>query len=322
MTCAELRARLVDPASAGRGGHAPVVDHLEVCPDCRTLARAFGAVERLFRPDPGVEAPAGLRDKVFQRILERAGSGAPPVVADPAKRNLLIAGIVIILLILAGIFASIRRWGGAGTGAAPIERAPQPAATAPPASETASGTKAAGALTSAPVSDDEKNLIEPILPHDFLVACDVLASLDPFFPRDLAEGPVDGIPVPERIPGEEKDLTERVINWRYMAADERQRILSAHQAFLARPEAERQALRQRWTFYRALSPGEQAGLGRVVARTRDLDPRRAGRLKTELRTIAAYPPERRASAWRNHAFGKSITGQEAAAVERLWLALP
>lgn len=50
MTCDELRERIVDPASAGQGGHAPVVEHLEQCAACRASARDFAAIDRLLKP--------------------------------------------------------------------------------------------------------------------------------------------------------------------------------------------------------------------------------------------------------------------------------
>jgi hypothetical protein len=232
---------------------------------------------------------------------------------------------VIALLVLAGALTAIRRSGGQGSGTDPVTRALAPAA-APATTGTSSGsgpdTTVGSGFTSAPVSDEEKNVVGPILPHGFLLSAETLASLDPFFPQDLASGPVEGIPVPERLPGEERDLTERVIEWRHIQPQEQLRILNAQQRHAAWTDGEKNALRQRWTFYQTLTPTEQSGLGRAAVRFREFDTRRSERLKTDLRSMAKLPPDRRASAWRNSSFGKMVTGQESAAIERLWAVQP
>src|ERR1035441_7749187 len=129
VTCDELRERIVDPASAAQGGHAPVVAHLEECAACRSAARDYAALDRLIRPGTPSEPAPDLEARLRQRLTARPGS---------ARRSAwLLAGAVAVLALAA--FAGPRLLRG--------RSAHSTAVTAAPAARTSAG--AAGARTHA-----------------------------------------------------------------------------------------------------------------------------------------------------------------------------
>ncbi len=313
MNCSELRARLVDPASSTQGGHAPVVDHMNECPACRTLARSFGTIERLYRPDPALEPPADLEKRIYDRILNE-----PSVPTGPRMKRELpasagtIAGIAVvgILAILGFLFLHAKktpaRPAPTGEKAATIPASPTPSSASSPVSE--------------PVTDTERNAVAPLLPPAFLYTADTLAVLDPFFPQDLSLGPDPLHPFPKFMPGEDTEIVEKVLTWRHTPEAEKVRILQAQAVFEARPQAERDALRQRWDAFTRVGGAETGGLVRLAGRIRDMDPKRLEKLKADLRGLAQIPRARRSSAWRTHPWAKILTGQEITAAEKLWAA--
>ena len=193
MNCDELRERIVDPGSAGQGGHAPVVAHLEECPACRAAARDFAAIDRLLRPAATLEPPEDLEARLLQRL---SASPRSPW-RQPAA---LLAGAVLVLVLAFMAFRALRR--------APSAPAPPPvepaAAAAAPASAPASAELPPDivAVRSTPINLDrppltreEKAQAAILHQFDFLNTFETLARLDAFFPEPV--GPRAPAVVPE-----------------------------------------------------------------------------------------------------------------------------
>jgi hypothetical protein len=319
LTCDELRERIVDPASASHGGHAPVVAHLEECAACRAAARDYGALDRLVRtgapPTPPVD---------FEAHLRRRLSAAPRSTFSIAW---LLAGSVAVLALAALAAPRLFR--------ARTSPGPPASVTAgsPPASASAPSREALPpdivAVRSAPITfqtaalgDGEKSEAAALHDFDFLNSFRTLARLDAFFPEPV--GPRAPIPVPaagfpSRPPGSPDALAGRFLDWQRLAKTERARLSELGQAFRNRPEEERSLLEDRWILVRVFSEDQRAGLRRLASRIDDLDARAHDRLESEIRFIGRLPKEQRASRWRALPFARSLTGQESASAERLLL---
>ena len=324
VTCDELRERIVDPASAAQGGHAPVVAHLEECAACRSAARDYAALDRLIRPGTPFEPAPDLEARLRQRLTARPGS---------ARRSAwLLAGAVAVLALAA--FAGPRLLRG--------RSAPSTAVGAAPAARTSAG--AAGARTDAreapppdivavrstpisfqtpPLTAQEKSEAAALHDFDFLNSFQTLARLDAFFPEPV--GPRALVPIPadgfsSRPPDSPDALTDRFLDWQRTPKKERERLSALERAFRNRPDEERALLEDRWTFVRDFSEDQRAGLRRLASRLDDLDAGAHERLETEIRLIGRLPREGRAARWHSLSFAKPLTGQEVASAERLLLA--
>ena len=324
MTCDELRERIVDPASAAQGGHAPVVAHLEECAACRSAARDYAALDRLIRPGTPSEPTPDLEARLRQRLTARPGS---------ARRSVwLLAGAVAVLALAA--FAAPRLLRGRG--------APSTAIGAVPAARTLAG--AAGARTGAreapppdivavrstpisfqapPLTAQEKSEAAALHDFDFLSSFQTLARLDAFFPEPV--GPRAPIPIPDggfssRPPDSPDALTGRFLDWQRTPKKERERLSALERAFRNRPDEERALLEDRWSVRARFQRGPAGGAS--PAREPRGRPRCARpRAPREPRSgsSAGCPGRQRAARWRSLSFAKPLTGQELASAERLLL---
>jgi hypothetical protein len=323
VTCDEFRERIVDPASAAQGGHAPVVAHLEECAACRSAARDYAALDRLIRTGPPSEPTPDLEARLRQRLTTRPGS---------ARRSAwLLAGAIAVLALAA--FAAPRLLRGRTVPPAAIEAVPAPAVSAGPAGARA-GTREAPppdivAVRSTPISfqmppltAQEKSEAAALHDFDFLGSFQTLARLDAFFPEPV--GPRAPVPIPasgfsSRPPDSPDALTGRFMDWQRNPKKDRERLSALEQEFRNRPEEERALLEDRWTLVRDFSDDQRAGLRRLASRLDDLDSRAYERLETEIRLIGRLPREARAARWRSLSFAKPLTGQELESAERLLL---
>jgi Protein of unknown function (DUF3106) len=318
LTCDELRERIVDPASASHGGHAPVVVHLEECAACRAAARDYGALERLVRTGAPPAPPAD-----FEAHLRRRLSAGPRSTFSSAW---LLAGSVAVLALAALVAPRLFRARTSPRPSAPVS-AGSPLASASAPSEEAPPDIVAVRSTpitfqTAPFGAHEKSEAAALHDFDFLNSFRTLARLDAFFPEPV--GPRAPIPVPpagfpSRPPGSPDALAGRFLDWQRMAKTERARLSELEQAFRNRPEEERTLLEDRWMLVRGFSEDQRAGLRRLASRIDDLDARAHGRLESEIRLIGRLPKEQRASRWRAVPFARLLTGQESASAERLLL---
>lgn len=323
MTCDELRERIVDPASAAQGGHAPVVAHLEECPACRSAARDYAALDRLIRPVSPSEPTPDLEARLRQRLTTRPGS---------ARRSAwLLAGAVGVLALAA--FAAPRLLRRRSTPLTAIGAVPASATSAGPVGARAGAREAPPpdivAVHSTPISfqtppltGQEKSEAAALHDFDFLSSFQTLARLDAFFPEPV--GPRAPVPIPaggfsSRPPDSPDALTGRFMDWQRTPKKERERLSALEQTFRNRPEEERALLENRWTFVRDFSEDQRAGLRRLASRLDDLDSRAHERLETEIRLIGRLPREARAARWRSLSFTRPLTGQELASAERLLL---
>lgn len=323
MTCDELRERIVDPASAAQGGHAPVVAHLEECAACRSAARDYAALDRLIRPGTPSEPAPDLEGRLRQRLTARPGS---------ARRNVwLVAGAVAVLALAALAAPRLLRGRSAPStaiGAVPAARASAGSARARPDAREAPPPDIV-AVRSTPISfqappltAQEKSEAAALHDFDFLSSFQTLARLDAFFPEPV--GPRAPIPIPaggfsSRLPDAPDALTGRFLDWQRTPKKERERLSALERAFRDRPDEERALLEDRWTFVRDFSEDQRAGLRRLASRFDDLDMRAHERLETEIRLIGRLPREERPARWRSLSFAKPLTGQELASAERLLL---
>lgn len=78
MTCKQVRAALV--ACWGRTDElaTEVLEHLEVCEECRREALLFRETRVMVRSLPPLRAPSGLSERVLAEIEQEAASGTWP----------------------------------------------------------------------------------------------------------------------------------------------------------------------------------------------------------------------------------------------------
>lgn len=318
MTCDELRERIVDPASASLGGHAPVVDHLQECAACRAAARDYAALDRLLKPAAALEPPAELEARLLQRL-----SLAPRRAwAQPAL--LLGAAVAVLVLAFLGLNA-LRK-----TPSAPAPGAASPAAGAASPREPAAPSglppdivavrSTPISLDRPPLSNEEKAQAAGLHQFDFLNTFETLARLDAFFPEPV--GPRAPVPVPaggfpSRPPDTPDGLTGRFLDWQRASAKERARLVALEAAFKNRPDDERALLEDRWTLVKDFTPEQQVGLRRLASRLGEMDAKTNDRLEAEIRLIGRLPKAQRVARWRALPFAQPLTGQELESAERL-----
>jgi hypothetical protein len=318
LTCNELRERIVDPASASHGGHAPVVVHLEQCAACRAAARDYGALDRLVRteapPAPPVDFEAHLR-----RRLSAARRTTVPIAW-------LLAGSVAVLALAALAAPRLFRARTSPRPSAPAIAGSLATASAPSREALPPDIVAVRStpitFQTAPLGDEEKAEASALHDFDFLNSFRTLARLDALFPEPV--GPRAPIPVPpagfpSRPPGSPDAVAGRLLDWQRMAQAERARLSELEQAFRNRPEEERTLLEDRWMLVRGFSEDQRAGLRRLASRIDELDARARDRLESEIRLIGLLPTAQRVSRWRALPFARSLTGQETASAESLLL---
>lgn len=320
MNCDELRERIVDPASAGQGGHAPVVEHLEQCAACRASARDFAAIDRLLKPAAAPEPPADLDARLLQRL------SAPPANPWTQPAALLAAAAAVLVLAFFGARA-LRRTPAAGNpDAAPAPEPPAVSSARPAPSERPPDIVAVGSapisLDRPPLTNEEKVQAAALHQFDFLNTFETLARLDAFFPEPV--GPRAPVPVPaggfpSRPPDTPDGLTGRFLDWQRASAKERARLVALEAAFKNRPEDERALLEDRWTLVKDFTEEQQVGLRRLASRLDEADARSHDRLESEIRLIGRLPMSQRAARWRGLPFAKPLTGQELESAERLLL---
>lgn len=316
MTCNELRARLADPASAAHGGHAAVVDHLGACADCRSTARAFGTLERLFRPEAAGQAPADLDRRVTDRILSRGAS--PGGRTRVRATQLVVVAAAVATLTIVAVLA-LRRGPAPAASAGPTA-APSP--SAPPAVRQIEAPPPILAVNRGPVSvlgpplsEAERDRAAALADLGFLRSIPLLLQLDPLFPDDGGSGPVGpDLPAPRGGATGPPDTPERRVarteEWRMLPPADRELLASVDAEFRTRSPRARRLLLDRWAVLSSLGPEERAGVTRLAARFEELDPARLAALKSEFRRIGSQPAEKRATLWKAHPFARSLTGQE------------
>jgi hypothetical protein len=321
VTCDELRERIVDPASAGQGGHAPVVEHLEQCPACRASARDFAAIDRLLKPAAPPEPPADFDARLLQRL------SAPPGNPWLQPAALLAAAAAVLVLAFFGARALRRTPAGDRAAAEPPPGAPAASTKARPApSERPPDIVAVGSapisLDHPPLTNEEKAQAAALHQFDFLNTFETLARLDAFFPEPV--GPRAPVPVPaggfpSRPPDTPDALTGRFLDWQRAGAKERARLVALEASFRNRPEEERSLLEDRWTLVKDFTEEQQVGLRRLASRLDEVDARSHDRLESEIRLIGRLPMSQRVARWRGLPFAKRLTGQELESAERLLL---
>lgn len=315
MNCEELRRRIVDPSSASTGGHAPVVDHLQACADCRSLARSFSEVEKLFAAAERADPPDDLDDRIRRRLARPARG----LLAGLSDRRLLGAAVLVV-----GIAAFLLLRSHAGS--PPRAPAPPPAASEAPVAPNAPRAEAPPpeilairstpiSVGEAPLSDTEKARALGLRPREFLEYSGALGTLDPFFPEVLPVVPPGAI----RPPESPEVTAQRLADWDEAGPSGRKRWLELDAAYRAADPARRKQIEERWQLVAGFSPVEKAGLRRLATRLADLNERRLARLGAEIRTLSRLPlPERRVR-WRALPFARGLTGQELAGGEKLLL---
>jgi hypothetical protein len=319
VTCAELRERIVDSASASQGGHAPVVAHLEGCAACRAAAREYGALDRLVRPALPPSPPADFEGRLRLRLS--VGS------RHPVSSAWLLGGAVAVLALAALLAPRFLRTRPKPGPPAPVE----PAAALVPAAATAPAPEAPPpdivavrstpiSFQTVPLSAEEKAEAVGLHDFDFLNSFRTLARLDAFFPEPV--GPRAPVPVPaggfpSRPPDTPDAIAGRFLDWQRAARTERIRLSGLEKSLRDRPEEERSLLEERWALVRDFSDDQRAGLRRLASRMDELDSRAHDRLESEIRLIGRLPKEQRVARWRALPFAKPLTGQEFASAERL-----
>lgn len=315
MNCAELRQRIVDPASASTGGHAPVVEHLHTCAECRTLARVFGEVEKLFAYAERAVPPAELDEKVRQRLSRPAGG----LLAGLPGRLLLGAALLFVAI---GVALLLRTRASSRAGA------PLPAATAPGVPRGLKAPPAEApppdilAVRSTPISiggasltEAEKTRALALLPREFLEQVGALAELEPFFPDRLPAPP----PALLRPPQTPEEIAQRIASWEEAGASGRERWLASDSSYRATDGATRARIEERWGVVASFSTNEKAGLRRLASRLGEIGDRRRTRLASEIRALSGLAAPERRVRWRALPFALSLTGQELESGERLLL---
>lgn len=314
MNCAELRQRIVDPSSASTGGHAPVVAHLQECGECRSLARAFGEVERLFAATDRAVPPDDLDERIRRR-LSRAPGALPRLLRDP---RILGTAAVVAIAIGAGLLLRLRGRETPAAPAAPRLQASRHAkptpAEAPPPAILAIGS-APIAVGGVPLSDAEKAQALGVGPREFVEFVPVLGALDPFFPETLSGADPPSL----RRPESPEDVTKRLTAWDEAGPTGRDRWLRLDAAFGATEAPRRRQVEQRWSVVADFTPEEKAGLRRLASRLVELDEKRRARLAADIRALDRFPARERRARWRALPFARGLTGQEVASAEKLLL---
>jgi hypothetical protein len=315
VTCDELRERIVDPASAAHGGHAPLVAHLEECAGCRAAARDYGALERIVRPAAAPSPPPEFEQDLRARLL------AGP--RRPVLSVWLLAGSLAVLA-LGGLVVPRLLRARPGKTASPAAQASVPSSRAPDAEppDILAVRSAPISLQAAPLTAEEKAEAASLHDFDFLYSFETLARLGPFFPEPA--GPRAPVPAaagghPSDPPGSPDALTGRLLDWQRTAKAERARLAALDRAFRGRPDDERALLEDRWRIVSDLPGDQRAGLRRLASRIDELDPRARERLESAIRAVSRLPKEQRAARWRALPFARPLTGQELASAERLLL---
>ena len=319
MNCAELRERIVDPASSSQGGHAPVVEHLQECVECRAAAREYAAIDRLLKPVAPPEPPEDFEARLLERLAtpQRPFWQSPPAILAAS----VAAGFVIVLLAARG-----------------CRRPADIVASAPAATPTAAvpGTRAVAerppdivavrstpiSLERPPLSPEEKAQASALHDFAFLYAFETLARLDAFFPEPVGpRAPVPAPPggFPSRPPDTPDAIAGRFLDWQRASTKERARLVALENAFRNRPEDERALLEDRWILVKDFTEEQQVGLRRLASRLDEADARSHDRLEAEIRLIGRLPKAQRAERWRALPFAKPLTGQELESAERLLL---
>lgn len=321
MTYEELLERLADPASAGRGGHAPIVQLLESNPEARATMKAFGAVERFYTPESAAAPPEDFDRRLIDRInldqdapAARARGAAPPVGSAAGGRLPLVA-VGVIAVVALGAFLLLR---GGSTSPAP---APAPSAVQPLAPAAAKAIS----LDEAPLSEAERARVTGMYDPEFVSSVELLAGLDPFFDEDVVPLVTAGPPAPnptptaapKRPPESEEALTMRLASWRRLSRADRARLLALDDAYRAKPAEERRVLEARWTSLVAWTPEEKAAVRRLAGRLLETDPAARERLRADIRGLRAKPAGERAADFEKLPVAKSLTGQELRMAERL-----
>jgi hypothetical protein len=315
VNCEEFRQRIVDPSSASTGGHAPVVDHLQACADCRSLARSFTEVEKLFSAAERADPPNDLDDQI-RRQLARPARGP---LAGLSDRRVLGAAVLVV-----GTAAFLLLRSRAGS--PPRAPAPPPATSKAPVAPNAPRAQAPPpeilAIHSTPISvgearlsDTEKARALGLHPREFLEYSGALGSLDPFFPEVLPAVSPGAV----RPPESPEETAQRLADWEEAGPAGRERWLALDAAYRATNPAKRKQIEERWHVVAGFSPVEKAGLRRLATRLADLNERLLARLEAEIRTLSRLPPRERRVRWRALPFARDLTGQELAAGEKLLL---
>ena len=320
MTCDELRERIVDPASAGQGGHAPVVEHLEECAACRASARDFAAIDRLLKPAAAPEPPADLDARLLQRLATAPGNPW----TQPAT---LLAAAAAVLVLASFGYRALRRAPAEGNpAAAPAPQIPAARSARSAPSERPPDIVAVHStpinFNRPPLTNEEKAQAAALHQFDFLNTFETLARLDAFFPEPV--GPRAPVPAPlggfpSRPPDTPDGLTGRFLDWQRASAKERARLVALEASFRNRPEEERALLEDRWTLVKDFTEEQQVGLRRLASRLDEVDAHSHDRLESEIRLIGRLPLAQRVARWRGLTFAKPLTGQELESAERLLL---
>lgn len=315
MTCAELRERAVDPASALQGGHATVLQHLETCPDCRMAMRSFGAIDRLFRTPAPLESPADL-DRRARALYATPRPGIGRLLKSPVAIAILVGTFLVVALQLTRRAPT----SGGNPPASPAARRTALPGTPVPAIVAVESTPIV--VNAVPLTRAEEREALRLYDFDFLMWRETLAGLGPFFPAAIGPampGAAAGGSPRAGPPLTPEDTVGRLQEWLRMPKAQRARVVAANQEFRERPEAERALLEERWSTVAALSEDERAGLRRLAARLTELDAKSVRRLESDVRTIGLAPRAERPGRWRALPFAQGLTGQELASAEKLLL---
>ncbi len=315
MNCAELRQRIVDPSSASTGGHAPVVEHLHACAECRSLARAFGEVEKIFAAAGRADPPDELDEKIRQRLSRPvAGLLAGPPWRWMLGASLFVVAVAAVFLIRSRPGSAVRAPTRAPTLQGPAAGPKASRAEAPPPDILAVRSTPIS-MGGAPLSEAEKSRALSLLPRDFLEHFSALAELDPFFPERLPPPP----PALLRPPESPEEIAQRLAAWDEAGPSGREQWLALESACRSADAATRGRVEERWGAVSGFSPVEKAGLRRLASRLADLDDRKRTRLGAEIRALSGLPPAERRARWRALPFARGLTGQELETGEKLLL---
>ncbi len=315
MNCAELRQRIVDPSSASTGGHAPVVEHLHSCAECRTLARAFGEIEKVFAAAGRADPPDELDERIGQRLSRPARR---PLAGLPGR---WMSGVALLVVVAAAVLLIRSRTGSPvrAPASGPTPRGPAAGPRAPraegPPPDILAVRSTPISMGGAPLSEAEKTQALSLLPREFLEHFGALAELDPFFPENLP-APPSGLLRPPRSP---EEIAQRLAAWDEAGPDGRGQWLALESACRSADPATRERVEARWSVISGFSPVEKADLRRLASRLADLEGRKRSRLAAEIRALSGLPPAERRARWRTLPFARGLTGQELETGEKLLL---
>ncbi|MEO6325038.1 MAG: DUF3106 domain-containing protein, partial [Thermoanaerobaculia bacterium] len=290
----------------------------------------FGPIDRLFTPESATEPSPDLEARIHAELEGRS--------PRPRSRRRWVPAVGVLAGVLLGALGwralhrppplravepAVRPGVPVSAGAASTSAPPTAADERPPAI-LAVGTGPVQ-LDGPPLSEAERQRAAMLYDLSFLIHVDALAELDAFFDTDVAApqgaGPSSPATIsPAPAPPESQDAqSDRFLAWRRMSRNERNRVEGLDREFRQRPPDQSQILLRRWDEVSGLSPEARTGLRRLAARIAALDARGRERLKFDMRTVAAAAKGDRARLLRSGAFGRSLTGQEAAAAEGILL---